>query len=124
MLGVVEHVELAADHVPNVGDERGDERVDRAVTLAVDRVGLAVDLELRLDRRAAGAAVVVAAWWRTSWLRSLNDGSAGRYCAQNSSHMRAGLISVPESSVMCWIVLENSIWNRRGRSNPCSVFIT
>ena len=25
---------------------------------------------------------------------------------------------------MCWIVLENSIWRRRGRSNPCSVFIT
>ena len=32
----------------------------------------------------------------------------------------AGLISVPLSSVMAWMVLENSICSRRGRSKPCS----
>ena len=81
VFGVVEHVELAADHVAERADERGDERLDRAVALAVDRVRLAVDLELRLDRRAAMAAVagVVACVVRTSWLRSRSVGSAGRY---------------------------------------------
>ena len=29
--------------------------------------------------------------------------------------MRAGLISVPVSSVIVWIVFENSIWSRRGQ---------
>ena len=35
----------------------------------------------------------------------------------------AGSITVPVSSVMVWIVLENSIWSRRGRSRPCSSFM-
>ena len=48
--------------------------------------------------------------------RSCNGASAGRYVASNASHMAPGPISVPESSVMCWIVLENSIWRRRGRT--------
>ena len=38
--------------------------------------------------------------------------------------MSDGLISVPVSSVMVWIVFENSIWRRRGRSKPCSAFMT
>ena len=42
----------------------------------------------------------------------------------SASHITIGVISVPESSVMCWIVLENSICIRRGRSKPCSAFMT
>ena len=41
----------------------------------------------------------------------------------NASHIAAGVISVPVSSVIVWIVLENSICSRRGRSKPCSAFM-
>ncbi len=34
--------------------------------------------------------------------------------------MAVGLISVPVSSVIVWMLRENSICNRRGRSKPCS----
>ena len=37
--------------------------------------------------------------------------------------MSAGLISVPLSSVIAWMVFENSICRRRGRSKPCSIFM-
>ena len=38
----------------------------------------------------------------------------------NALHNSCGEISVPVSSAMVWIVLENSIWSRLGRSRPCS----
>ena len=41
----------------------------------------------------------------------------------NVAHMSAGSITVPVSSVIVWIVFENSIWSRRGRSRPCSSFM-
>ena len=34
--------------------------------------------------------------------------------------MAPGVISVPVSSAMFWIVRENSIWSRRGSEEPCS----
>src|SRR5205823_12157979 len=42
----------------------------------------------------------------------------------NRTHISPGLISVPVSSVIVWMDRENSICSRRGRSNPCSAFIT
>ena len=65
----------------------------------------------------------VAESLRSSWLSSTKRGAAGRYSLRNCSHITTGEISVPESSVMCWIVFENSICSLRGSSNPCSVFI-
>ena len=59
----------------------------------------------------------------SSWLSRCIEGASGRYSDRNASHMTTGEISVPESSVMCWIVFENSICKRRGRSKPCSVFM-
>ena len=67
--------------------------------------------------------VVVSPSVRSSWPRSENAGSGGRYSRSNVSHIMAGLISVPVSSVIPWIVLENSICRRRGRSKPCSAFM-
>ena len=59
----------------------------------------------------------------SSWPRSVNAGAFGRYSRWKAAHMSAGLISVPLSSVMAWMVLENSICSRRGRSKPCSIFM-
>jgi len=61
---------------------------------------------------------------RISWLVSEYRGFVCRYSVSIAPHMTSGAISVPESSVMCWIVRENSICKRRGSSKPCSVFIT
>ena len=115
VLGVVDDVERRAEAVA----QRVDERVDRSVALAGDRARLAVDDELRGDRRAARRESL-----RSSCDDSRNRGSSTRYSDWNASHITTGLISVPESSVMCWMFFENSICRRRGRSNPCSVFIT
>ena len=60
----------------------------------------------------------------TSWLRSCTLPSSLKYSAPNASHIADGLITVPVSSVMVWIVFENSICSRRGRSKPCSAFMT
>jgi hypothetical protein len=56
---------------------------------------------------------------------SSTDPSTGKrkYSFSNASHMRTGEISVPVSSLIVWIVRENSIWSRRGRSKPCSAFM-
>ncbi len=48
---------MSVDAVAELGDERSDEGLDRSVALAVDRVRLAVDSELSLDR---GVAAVIA----------------------------------------------------------------
>src|SRR5437773_1277414 len=40
----------------------------------------------------------------SSWLFSSYTGCSGRYCRRNASHMADGLISVPVSSVIAWIV--------------------
>ena len=75
--------------------------------------------------RDRGATCGLARLVRSSWLRSRYCGSRRQVLARGRRPTSpAGLISVPESSVMCWIVFENSIWSRRGRSKPCSAFIT
>ena len=61
---------------------------------------------------------------RSSWLVSEMVGSAGRYSVRNESQMTSALTSVPVSSVTPWMTWLNSIWRRRGRSKPCSSFIT
>ena len=58
-----------------------------------------------------------------SWEMSCTAPSAGKYSASKASHMRTGEISVPVSSLIVWMVRENSIWRRRGRSKPCSAFM-
>ena len=61
---------------------------------------------------------------RSSWLVSEIPGSAGRYSPRNESQMTSALTSVPVSSVTPWMTWLNSICRRRGRSKPCSSFIT
>jgi len=60
-----------------------------------------------------------------SWEMSSTEPSTGKwkYSASKASHMRTGEISVPVSSLIVWMVRENSIWRRRGRSKPCSAFM-
>ena len=114
VLGVVDDVELDAEAVAQRVHERGD----RAVALADDRAGLPSTTSCAvIDVRPVAESLC------SSWLSSRNRGSAGRYSCWNASHITTGLISVPVSSVMCWIVLENSICSRRGRSKPCSAFM-
>ena len=61
---------------------------------------------------------------RSSWLVNEIVGSAGRYSVRNESQITSALTSVPVSSVTPWMTWLNSIWSRRGRSKPCSSFIT
>ena len=84
MFGVVDDVEIAVRRSGR--SSRGDERLDRAVTLALHRD--------RRRRRPSSWAVSVVRPSPSldvvcnSWVRSRNRGSAGRYSDWNVSHMR------------------------------------
>ena len=50
-------------------------------------------------------------------------GDDGKYSSAKASHISSTLISVPLPSVITLMQRLNSIWSRRGRSMPCSVFM-
>src|SRR3954465_4829460 len=98
MFGVVEHVELSRDPCA----QGMHECVDRTVAFTHDRHRSIIDNQLGGDRCATrgGAAAQFVTVEPEPRLRR-------EVVLLKGLHMMTGLISVPESSVMCWIVLEN-----------------
>ncbi len=59
-----------------------------------------------------------------SWMRPHGFSGLGRYSSANTSQIAFGVTSPPSASVLAWMIRENSICMRRGRSSLWSFFRT
>ena len=73
---------------------------------------------------ASVPSLLVDVWAARSAMRPQGVSGVGRYSSWKTDQICAGVTSPPSASVLAWMILENSICIRRGRSSLWSFFST